>query len=327
MPLLISRSTPSEKKRFGSSAMKSDRAGGQAGMESPLAMPARAGAPPISAGPRLAAPGRCAYQGCRSGWTRFWKSRTAPIFEGGWTCSLDCSAALIEAAIRRERLVRKEPGIQHRHRIPLGLLMMEQGWITQTQLRRALASQKANARGRIGEWLVRHGAIAESHVARALGLQWSCPVLSTEMHDAGSMAVVMPRLFVDAFGAIPLWLAGANLLYVGFEQSQDRALALALEEMLGLRVECGIVPESDFRAAQAGMLDAKFSPVEMVEAMGEAPAAQVMARFLERERPVASRLVRVHDLLWLRLWLRPQTDSLPEQGTVRDLVCSIVGSW
>ncbi len=326
MPLLISRSAPSEK-WFGSSAMQSDGAGGQVGTAFPADMVARAVAPPLSAGPRLAAPGRCAYQGCRSGWTRFWKNRTAPIFEGGWTCSMECSAALIEAAIRRERLVRKEPGFQHRHRIPLGLLMMEQGWITQNQLRRALAEQKANARGRIGEWLVRHGAIAESHVARALGLQWSCPVLSAEMHDAGSMAAVMPRLFVDAFGAIPLRPAGSNLLYLGFEQGPDRALALALEEMLGLRVECGMVPESDFRAAQAGMLNAKFSPVEMVEAIGEAPAAQVMARFLERERPVASRLVRVHDLLWLRLWLQPQTESLPGQGTVRDLVCSIVGSW
>jgi hypothetical protein len=205
--------------------------------------------------------------------------------------------------------------------------MMEQGWITQAQLRRALDAQKTRSGGRIGEWLVRQGAITESHVTRALGLQWSCPVLSTETHPAGNMRAVMPRLFVDAFGAVPLRMVGEGLLYLGFEQRPDPVLALALERMLGVRVECGMVPESDFRAVHARLLDADFPMVDLVEAVGEAPAAKLMARILEKEHPVESRLVRVHDLLWLRLWLRPRLGALPEQGAVRDLVCSIGGSW
>jgi hypothetical protein len=31
----------------------------------------------------------------------------------------------------------------------------------------------------------------------------------------------------------------------------------------------------------------------------------------------------VHDCLWLRMWLSPQTGPLPETGSVLDLVCSI----
>ena len=43
-------------------------------------------------------------------------------------------------------------------------------------------------------------------MTRALGLQWSCPVLPLEFHDPESLSPVMPRLFVDAFGAFPCGL-------------------------------------------------------------------------------------------------------------------------
>ena len=55
-----------------------------------------------------------------------------------------------------------------------------QGWITGAQLRRALEAQKAAGGGRLGHWLVRQQGVSEQLVTRALGLQWSCPVLGLE---------------------------------------------------------------------------------------------------------------------------------------------------
>ena len=68
----------------------------------------------------------------------------------------------------------------------------------------------------------------------------------------------MPRLFVDAFGALPLRVAAGKLLYLGFEDRLDPILALAVERMSGLRVESGLVAESQFGPAHARMLSAKF---------------------------------------------------------------------
>ena len=42
--------------------------------------------------------------------------------------------------------------------------------------------------------------------------------------------------------------------------------------------------------------------------MGAALAA-AFSGAIERTRPVEARLARVHDCLWLRLWLRPATRS------------------
>jgi hypothetical protein len=100
-------------------------------------------------------------------------------------------------------------------------------------------------------------------------------------------------------------------------------LALAIERMTGLHVESGILQSSSFRPAQARMLDAQYPSVELVEAATESAAAGALARSVERARPVNSRLVRVHDCLWLRMWLRAQTSALPGIESVKDVVCSI----
>ena len=137
------------------------------------------------------------------------------------------------------------------------------------QLREALEAQKAAGAGRLGHWLVRQQGVSEQLVTRALGLQWSCPVLPMDFHDAEALAALLPRLFVDAFGALPLRVAAGKLLYLGFEDRLDPVLALAIERMTGLRVESGLVQGSLFRPAHARMLDARFPPVELIEAFSE----------------------------------------------------------
>jgi hypothetical protein len=212
----------------------------------------------------------------------------------------------------------------YQHRIPLGLMMLEQGWITSGQLRQALEAQREARAGRLGQWLVRQQGVSEQLVTRALGLQWSCPVLPLEFHDAETLAALVPRLFVDAFGALPLRMAGGRLLYLGFEDRLDPIVALAVERMSGLRVESGLVQESVFAPAHALMLGAKFPAVELIEAVSEQAMAHALAKSIERARPVESRLVRVHDCLWLRMWRRRQAGPMPERESIQDLICSIV---
>ena len=265
----------------------------------------------------------CANPDCASGWLHLWRSRSVPVFEGGWNCSAECTAARVAAAVRRELDGRAAPQECHRHRVPLGLLMLEQGWITGGQLRQALDAQKVAGGGRLGYWLVRQQGVREQLVTRALGLQWSCPVMPLEFHDPDALAVLMPRLFVDAFGALPLRVAAGKLLYLGFEDRLDPVVALAVERMSGLRVESGLVQESHFGPVHARMLSAKFSPVELIEAGSEPAAVHAFSRSIERVRPVEARLVRVHECLWLRMWLKAQSGPMPERGSTRDLICSI----
>jgi hypothetical protein len=133
----------------------------------------------------------------------------------------------------------------------------------------------------------------------------------------------LPRLFVDAFGALPLRLAAGKILYLGFESRLDPGLALAVERMTGLRVESGLVQESLFQPAYRRMLRAAFPPVELMEAVSESALLQILTKRIEKTKPVESRLVRMHDCLWLRMWARPQNGPLPPINTVQDLICSL----
>jgi hypothetical protein len=265
----------------------------------------------------------CANPGCGSGWLHLWRGRSAPVFEGGWNCSAACTAARVALAVGRELDGRGAAQENHRHRIPLGLVMLEQGWITSGQLRQALDAQKVAGAGRLGHWLVCQQGVSEQLVTRALGLQWSSPVLPLEFHDAEALTPVLPRLFVDAFGALPLRVAAGKLLYLGFEDRLDPVVALAVERMSGLEVVSGLVQGSLFRPAHTRMLSAKYPPVELIEAASEPALVHALAKSIERARPVDSRLVRVHDFLWLRLWRRAQAGPMPEQGAVQDLICTI----
>ena len=264
----------------------------------------------------------CANPNCTASWTGLWRRREGPVFEGRRTCSEPCSASRVEAALFREMDARGGDYEPHRHRIPLGLAMLELGWITQSQLRSALAAQKSAGAGRLGEWLVRQGGASEEQVTRAVGLQWGCPVLNTEIDHPQSLTPLVPRLFVDAFRALPLRLAAGKILYLGFEDRLDAALALALERMTGLRVECGVVEEASFRQAHAFLLEAAFPRTELIEASAEPALAAALAKAIERARPVESRLVRVHDCLWLRMWLRRQQGPLPDLNSVLDVIAS-----
>jgi hypothetical protein len=93
--------------------------------------------------------------------------------------------------------------------------------------------------------------------------------------------------------------------------------------MTGLRVESGLVEGTLFRLAHARMLNAGFPAVGLIEAGSEQAAVHAFTKSIERARPAESRLVRVHDCLWLRMWRRAQTGPLPERDSVEDLICSI----
>jgi hypothetical protein len=103
-------------------------------------------------------------------------------------------------------------------------------------------------------------------------------------------------------------------------------LALAIERMTGLRVESGLVPGSQFGPAHTRMLSARFPAAELIEAGGETALVHAFSRAIERMRPVQSRVVAVHDCLWLRMWLRPGGGLLHAPAAGQQAVQDLIGS-
>ena len=175
----------------------------------------------------------CGNPDCTNAWTMPWRNRKRPIFEGNWGCSGRCVLAVVRAAVRREQGERpvKVGTALHRHRVPLGLVMLAQGWITHPQLQQALQRQRAEGEGRIGDWLVSECGLNAEQITRGLSVQWSCPVLSTAGFRAETMALVVPRILCEKFGVVPLRVSNGDRLYLGFEGRLDASAALGIETM------------------------------------------------------------------------------------------------
>jgi hypothetical protein len=140
-------------------------------------------------------------------------------------------------------------------------------------------------------------------IVRGLSMQWGCPVLTTEGFAPEAMALVVPKLFVEKFGLLPLRVAGSRILYLGFADRLDASSAFATEQMTDLKVESGVVEGTAFEAARRRLLACegvkmKLEAVEDRDAM----AARITA-VLEQKQPIGSRLVRLHHYYWLRMWL------------------------
>jgi hypothetical protein len=93
--------------------------------------------------------------------------------------------------------------------------------------------------------------------------------------------------------------------------------------MNGLRVESGVVESGRFDQAHREALLAPYPPCELIEAATESGLGRALANAIESRQPVESRLVRVHDFLWLRMWTRRQSGAVPRPNEVRDLLCAV----
>jgi Type II secretion system (T2SS), protein E, N-terminal domain len=260
----------------------------------------------------------CGNPECSSAWAAPWRSRKRPVFEGQWGCSGRCVLALVRAAVRRE-LGDGTTGPQaHRHRVPLGLLMLAQGWITHPQLRRALEAQRESGSGRIGDWLVSECGLEAEQITRGLSMQWNCPVLPMKGFAPEMMALVMPRVFVEEFSLLPLRVAGSRILYLAFEDRLDAAAALALERMTELKVESGLMDGKEFQPARRRLLEYESVPAKAESVADSNDLAARITAVLEQTQPMASRLVRLHQYYWLRVWMERDamsgTGSLPKSS-------------
>jgi hypothetical protein len=159
-------------------------------------------------------------------------------------------------------------------------------------------------------------------------MQWGCPVLTTEGFSSEAMALVMPKMFVEKFGLLPLRVAGSRILYLGFADRLDASAAFATEQMTALKVESGVVEGAQFEAARSRLLAHDGVEIKLEAAENKDAMAARITAILEQKQPIASRLVRLHQYYWLRMWLESgalgKAGSIPATGEdVKDHVFTV----
>ena len=260
----------------------------------------------------------CGHADCARRWVPPWRSRKRPVLDGRWGCSRDCVLGIAQAAVTRaggEEFPRSVGSSESaRQRIPLGLFMLAQGWITNAQLHQALEAQRLRAGSMLGECLVAECGVSPEQVMLALGMQWNSPVFESRGMDAGRMGLIAPKVLIRESGMLPLRVLGDKVLQVGFKSSLDVDAVMAMERMSNLKIQSGLLESDRFREVRGRLLSAGSVAATAERVSGVDALAARVASVLEERQPVFSRLARVHQYYWLRLWLDSATCS--EQGRI-----------
>jgi hypothetical protein len=202
-------------------------------------------------------------------------------------------------------------------RMPLGLILLSRGWISHRELQEALAAQRHAQNGRIGEWLHRLHGISEETITKALGIQWNCTVLPSGMPGLEFARWLIPAFLRNRYGLAPLRQGSDKALYLAGKYRAEHAAARAMEHMLREPVHAAFLEDSAWNLADGDTAD-----TAELHLPGRDGVVSCIRELIEQSRPSDARLVRVHDHLWLRMWLRGR-GSHPMQ--IRDIVLPLRG--
>jgi hypothetical protein len=230
------------------------------------------------------------------------RSKSRPVFERRWSCSTRCLEQHIANAIRRESP--RGPSRSHRHRVPLGLVLLSTGAVTRADLRRALTKQ-LHSQERIGDVLRRECGLTDMQVAEALALQWGCGVETAASAHIESMASIAPAALFQQAAMLPVRLNRTDGIHVAFAHSVDTQAVFALQRVHGLPVRPGIAPVAEWQQGYERLMHADRVTAHIEDCADLAEIQREVVRSVRQLQPIESRWVRAHDLYWLRMWLEP----------------------
>ena len=247
---------------------------------------------------------QCADPACsRAGgiWRRL-RMRPGTWLHDDWYCSPQCFEIAVKKRLMRASLPVVPPQ-PIRHRIPLGLLMLSRGQVTNRQLRSALEAQRSNGSGRIGHWLEELGFATEQQVTAALGLQWACPVLPVFRAQELEAGRMLPFRLLERFRMMPVrYVAQTNLFYMAFSDGVDYTALYAIEQMMGCRTEPCLISASLMDLALEHLAHAPRSHDLLFESMRDAAEmARITSSYVLKLGTEGVRVVGCGEHLWVRL--------------------------
>jgi len=235
-------------------------------------------------------------------WQRWWARKEGIRLENDWFCSPECLTAGLRKNIENEL----RPSIRHpapASRLPLGLILLEQGLISHAELQDALRLQRQSGKRRIGEWLVRMGSVRPRDVIDALAVQQNCPVFRSPAAPAFPDLLRFPLPLIRVYGGVPVYFdRTATCLYVGFCGPLHRQLLRAAERLLRCRIEPCIVSEGFHRRATEHWQTSSCGEAiafEQRQALRE--MSRTMCDYAEQTGAASCAMARCQDHLWTRL--------------------------
>ena len=235
---------------------------------------------------------------------KFFRRRDSGVLlQGRWYCSLDCFEQGITGALGGLIRLPDEP-VTRLHRVPLGLLLLGRGVISEGQLKTALHAQREAGNERLGRWLVRLGSASSLEVSAALAAQWGCVVFPLEQdHHYRECWHLLPVALLESSRMLPVrYLKESQLLFLAFAEDIDRTAIYAIERLLPGRTQPCVIQES---AMDQALEEIRFMPrpkeIIFEALLDAAEIARTIRDYAVKIGAEELALARPRRFLWVRL--------------------------
>ncbi len=255
----------------------------------------------------------CEDPACSAGrriWRRLrWRHGRIQL-QGEWYCAPQCFEKAVHRQIHcNSRLV--EMPTRPTHRIPLGLLLLSRGQVSNAQLRAGLSEQRLKGGKQIGTCLQHLGFVTELQVTAAVAAQWRCPVLSAPV-VRGDCGDLVPRCLLQAFRVIPVqFVQATRVFHLAFSEGVDYTVLYALEQMLDCKTEACVISQSDMERELSSLTDqARLRDFLFENWQDPAEAARITCGYVLKLGAERVRVVRCGSYCWVRLTSGEDTANL-----------------
>lgn len=258
---------------------------------------------------------RCAREGCgteHSGWHWLAHDRRGLRLGGVWYCSGQCFDLAMARTILGLRASAAHRSRSTAHRLPLGLLLLSRGLLTNRQLREALEAQRAAGRGRIGDWLQRLGFASEQQVTSALGLQWACPVFPLKGFLDPACVHMVPLPLLRAYRMLPVHYSPATwVLLIAFCDKIDYTVLYLVERMLHCRTTPCVAGPTALRESLTRLeQQARSNEIVFDRVSDASEMARIIRSYVQKLGADDLHIAACGEHVWARLTDRANTSSL-----------------
>ena len=243
----------------------------------------------------------CAGKDCRVSRLRnpLMNRKTGIRLGNEWFCGDECFRQVLEIRIRQMRKIASTKGPRRKSRLPLGLLLLSRGCITNAQLAAALDQQRQLG-GTLGQILCEMNFVTEQEVASAAATQWGCPVFRPKS-SLGQVQARIPTALMNMYTMVPAhYSVSSNKLLVGFVHRIEHQVLQTIEDITCCITEpcvitCGHFRETIYHSV-AHSNDVTFDGISSA-----AEIARIAQSYASQIGAEEARIGVCRDYVWVRL--------------------------
>ncbi len=244
---------------------------------------------------------RCAHPECTTGsrWSGVLHRTTGFLLnEQEWFCSPQCLEESLHDHLLGYFFEERRPA-PIRTAMPMGLMMLARGVISDPQLRDAIAMQRSSGE-KIGACLQRMGCVSYEDIASAIATQWGCPVFPADNVQPGC-SMLVPFSLIERFRMTPVHLVSpGRRLFVGFSDKVDRTALIGVQHMLDCETEACIIPEPKFLQVLEYRKRDTTGEVAVSRPHSAAETARMILSYAQQTAAEAIRLRAMEGNIWVR---------------------------